>query len=55
MPGSDPIMFTVTVLPLQMIVLIGLTPGVVNGNALIVTATAFDTADEQLLTVLMTV
>ena len=48
-------MFTVTVLPLQTVVVAGATTGVVNGNALIVTATAFDTAEAQLLTVLMTV
>ena len=55
MPAWLPAMFTVTVLPLQMVVVAGATTGVVNGNALMVTATAFDTAEEQLLTVLMTV
>jgi hypothetical protein len=48
-------MFTVTVLPLQMVVVAGVTTGVVNGNALIVTATAFDTDEAQPLTVLITV
>jgi len=33
----------------------GVTTGVVSGNALIVMATALETADEQLLTVLITV
>jgi hypothetical protein len=48
-------MFTVTVLPLQMVVVAGVTTGVVKGNALIVTATAFDTDEAQPLTVLITV
>jgi hypothetical protein len=48
-------MFTVTVLPLQIVVVAGVTTGVVNGNALIVTATAFDTDEAQPLTVLITV
>ena len=48
-------MFIVTVLPLQMVVVAGATTGVINGNALIVTATAFDAAEAQPLTVLITV
>ena len=48
-------MLTVTVLPLQIVVVAGATTGVVNGNALIVTATAFDTADAQPVIVLITV
>ena len=54
MPAWLPAMFTVTVLPLQMVVVAGATTGVVSGKALIVTATAFETAEEQLLTVLIT-
>ena len=48
-------MFTVTVLPLQIVVVAGVTTGVTNGNASIVTDTAFDTAEAQPLTVLITV
>ena len=48
-------MFIVTVLPLQMVVVTGVTTGVVNGKGLIVTATAFDAAEAQPLTVLITV
>ena len=48
-------MLTVTVLPLQIVVVAGATTGVVNGNALIVTDTAFDTADAQPVIVLITV
>ena len=48
-------MFIVTVLPLQMVVVAGATTGVVNGKALIVTATVFDTDEAQPLTVLITV
>ena len=55
MPGSVPIIVIVTVLPLQMVAFTGLTPGVLNGNALIVTATAFDSDEAQPLTVLITV
>ena len=55
MPAWLPAMFTVTVLPLQIVGVAGVTTGVVSGNALIVMATALETADEQLLTVLITV
>ena len=55
MPAWLPAMFTVTVLPLQIVGVAGVTTGVVSGNALIVIATAFDTAEAQLLTVLITV
>jgi hypothetical protein len=48
-------MFTVTVDPLQIVVVAGVTTGVVSGKALIVTATAFDIAEAQPLTVLITV
>ena len=55
MPAWLPAMFTVTVLPSQIVVVAGVTTGVVNGKAFIVTATAFDTAEAQPLTVLITV
>ena len=48
-------MFTVTVEPVQIVVVAGVTTGVVNGNASIVTTTAFDTAEAHPLTVLITV
>ena len=55
MPAWLPAMFTVTVLPEQIVVVAGATTGVVNGKALIVTATAFDTAEAQPVIVLITV
>ena len=48
-------MLTVTVEPLQIVVVAGVTTGVVNGNASIVILTAFDTAEAQLDTVEITV
>ena len=48
-------MFTVTVLPLHIVGVAGVTIGVTKGNALIVTATAADTAELQLDTVEITV
>jgi len=43
------------VLPLQIVVVAGVTIGVVNGNGLIVTLTAVDANEAQPLTVLITV
>ena len=55
MPAWLPATFTVTVVPLQIVVVAGVTTGVVNGKGLIVTATAVETKDAQPLTVLITV
>jgi hypothetical protein len=55
MPAWLPATLTVTVLPLQIVVVAGATTGVVSGKALIVTATAVDTNEAQPLTVLITV
>ncbi len=55
MPAWLPATFTVTVLPLQIVVVAGVTTGVVNGKALIVIATAVDTNDAQPDTVEITV
>ena len=55
MPAWLPATFTVTVLPLQTVVVAGVTIGVTNGKALIVTLVAADTKEEQPDTVLITV
>ena len=48
-------MLTVTVEPLQIVVVAGVTTGVVKGNASMVILTTFDTAEAQLDTVEITV
>ena len=55
MPVWLPAMLTVTVEPLQTVVVAGVTTGVVNGNASMLMTTAFDTAEEHPLTVEITV
>jgi hypothetical protein len=48
-------MLTVTVEPLQTVVVAGVTTGVVNGNASMLTVTAFDAAEAHPDTVEITV
>jgi hypothetical protein len=50
-PVSLPVIVIVTVLPLQIVAVTGETPGLVNGNALIVTLTAAEAAELQLAVV----
>ena len=55
MPASLPLTVTVTVLPLQIVGAAGLTAGVANGKALIVTLTAVDAEELQPVKVCTTV